>query len=177
LAALPGAEWVLPFMCARGLVGKVDEAARRLGRAGLHAGTDLRELWKGYVSLTDTSARQAFIETVRTVVDVGGQRVTATNRLYLAAALPTLILWGEQDPMIPVAHAHAAHAAIPGSRLAVFPGAGHFPHLDCPERFVQALVDFMQSTVPAQLDPIKMGDATRTASERAVPDRSPPLGS
>ena len=57
----------------------------------------------------------------------GGQRVSATDRLYLAAKLPTLIVWGERDPIIPADHGRAAHAAIPGSRLEIFDGAGPLP--------------------------------------------------
>ncbi len=66
--------------------------------------------------------------------------------------MPTLIVWGARDRMIPVSHAHAAHAAIPGSRLEIFPGAGHFPQRDDPERFVTVLHDFIRSTEPARVD-------------------------
>ena len=63
-----------------------------------------------------------------------------------------MLVWGEQESMIPVAHARPAHEVIPGSRLAIFPGAGHFPHRDDPRRFVEVLLDFMQSTEPARVD-------------------------
>jgi pimeloyl-ACP methyl ester carboxylesterase len=62
--------------------------------------------------------------------------------------MPTLIVWGARDSLIPVAHAHAAHEAIPGSRLEIFDDAGHFPHCEVPERFLNALVDFIDSTEP-----------------------------
>ena len=58
-------------------------------------------------------------------------------------------MWGERDPIIPVAHGRAAHAAIPGSRLEVFEGAGHFPHREAPARFVAVIEDFVRSTEPA----------------------------
>jgi pimeloyl-ACP methyl ester carboxylesterase len=151
-AALPGAEWVLPFLCAAGVRDCVDAAARFLGRAGLRAAPDLEEMWMGFRSLGDAESRQAFIHTLRTIVDTGGQRVSAADRLYLASEVPTLIVWGERDPMIPVAHGRAAHAAIAGSRLEIFPDSGHFPHRDAPRRFVEVLVDFMQSTAPARVD-------------------------
>jgi pimeloyl-ACP methyl ester carboxylesterase len=70
------------------------------------------------------------------------------DRLYLAADVPTLIVWGEDDSIIPVAHAHAAHEAIPGSRLELFEGVGHFPHVEAPERFVEVLLDFLATTEP-----------------------------
>jgi pimeloyl-ACP methyl ester carboxylesterase len=161
LAALPGAEWVLPWLCSRRLRGVVDTGAKILGRAGLRTGTDLREIWRSYISLFDADARQAFISTVRTVIDVGGQRSSALDRLYLAAQIPILIIWGEKDPMIPVQHARDAHAAIHGSRLVVFPEAGHFPHLDAPLPFVSALNDFMRTSRPAQFDTRLLGEVVR----------------
>ena len=152
-AALPGAEWVLPLLCTSGLRDAVDAVAGFLGRvAGVRAGPDLEEIWRSFVSLADADARQAFIHTVRTVIDIQGQRASATDRLYLAAELPTMIIWGAQDPLIPVAHASAAHQSIPGSRLEIFERAGHFPYRDDPQRFVQVLLDFLQSTAPTRVD-------------------------
>jgi pimeloyl-ACP methyl ester carboxylesterase len=166
-ATLPGAEWVLPVLCGSGLRDAVDGVARFLGRvAGVRAGPDLEEIWRSFVSLSDADARQAFIQTVRTVIDIRGQRVSATNRLYLAAELPTLIIWGEHDPLIPVAHAYSAHESIAGSRLEVFANAGHFPHRDNPQRFVQVLVDFMQSSAPAHADEQTWRERLRTGAAR-----------
>jgi pimeloyl-ACP methyl ester carboxylesterase len=161
LAALPGAEWVLPGLCSPRLRQVVDRGARLLARAGLRTGPDLREVWRGYVSLFDAEARQAFIHTVRTAIDIGGQRATALDRLYLAAQIPTLIIWGEQDRMIPVKHGRDAHAAIEGSRLEVFPDAGHFPYLEAPLRFVTVLLDFMRTTEPARLNALHFGEVVR----------------
>jgi pimeloyl-ACP methyl ester carboxylesterase len=151
-AALPGAEWVLPVLCAGGVCDAVDGIARLLGRVGLRPGSDLEELWRGFSSLADADSRQAFVHTLRTIVDAGGQRVSAADRLYLAAEVPTMIVWGERDPMIPVAHARAAHRSIAGSRLEIFTDAGHFPHRDDPRRFVDVLLDFLRSTEPARLE-------------------------
>jgi pimeloyl-ACP methyl ester carboxylesterase len=101
--------------------------------------------------LTAPDRRWAFFRTLRAVVDLGGQTVSAANRLYLAAHIPTLIIWGDRDPFIPVRHAMAAHAAIPGSRLEIFEGVGHFAHCEAPERFVDVVVDFIASTVPGEV--------------------------
>ena len=87
------------------------------------------------------------------MVDPSGQAVSALARLCHAAALPTLIVWGAEDPFIPVSHAVAAHETIPGSRLEVFDGVGHYPHCEAPERFVAVLIDFIASTEPARLPP------------------------
>ena len=151
-AALPGAEWVLPVLCSSALCKAVNGAARVLGRAGLRAAPDLEETWRSFASLSDPDARQAFIHTVRTVIDIKGQRASAGDRLYLAAEMPTMIIWGADDPLIPVAHAHSAHERMPESRLEIFPHAGHFPHRGDPRRFVDVLVDFIQSTAPARVD-------------------------
>lgn len=150
-AALPGAEIVLPWLsvAARQSVGRVVHA---LGSLGLRASADLEESWRSFVSLEDPDARRAFLHTVRGIIDLGGQRVSAHDRLYLAAGMPTLILWGEKDRLIPVQHAREAHERIPGSRLEIFAGAGHFPWRDEPRRFAEVLLDFMKTTTPLPPD-------------------------
>jgi pimeloyl-ACP methyl ester carboxylesterase len=151
-ATLPGAEYVLPLLVAEPLRNGVSAVGRALGRVGLRAGPDLQEVAIGFASLGDIETRQAFIHTVRSIIDPGGQRVSARDRLYLAAGVPTLIVWGERDPIIPVSHARSAHEAMPGSRLELFPASGHFPQLDDPLRFSRVLLDFLGSTRPAELD-------------------------
>jgi pimeloyl-ACP methyl ester carboxylesterase len=135
-AALPGSEWVLPLLCRVGLQDAVAGAARFLGRSACAPGPDIEEVWRGYTSLVDPDCREAFVHTLRAVVEPGGQRVCAADRLYLTALVPTLIVWGDRDPMIPVEHGRSAHRAMPGSRLEIFAGAGHLPHRDEPWRFV-----------------------------------------
>ena len=109
-------------------------------------------MWRAYTSLTETENRHAFVRTLRAVIDPGGQAVSALDRLYLAAAVPTLIVWGELDGIIPVEHAHAAHAMLPGSRLEIFAGAGHFVHVEQPVKFAGVLANFIESTSPARRD-------------------------
>ena len=84
------------------------------------------------------------------MIDPTGQRINATDRLYLASQMPTLIVWGSRDRIIPVEHADPAHEGMPGSRLELFEQAGHFPHLDDPMRFASTLEDFFAETKPAQ---------------------------
>jgi pimeloyl-ACP methyl ester carboxylesterase len=93
--------------------------------------------------------------------------VDASDRLYLAQALPFLVVWGERDPIIPVEHAHTAHRLVPGSRLETFPNAGHFPHLDDPLRFVRLLTDFMTTTEPAHVPAARWGDLLRSTTAAA----------
>ena len=142
-ATLPGAEWVLPLVASRWVRGRAEAAGRAVSRLGWRAGPDLREGWRGFAGLQDVDARRAFLATVRAVIDPGGQTVTAHDHLPMAVEIPTLIVWGTRDRMIPAWHAAAARAAIAGSRVELFEGAGHFPHLDEPDRFAAALRTFI----------------------------------
>ncbi len=151
-ATLPGSELVLPVIATQQLNRLGAALTQALGQLGLRAGPDLAEMAKGYASLSDAGARMAFIHTLRAVLDIGGQRVNANDRLYLAALLPSLIIWGSRDPLIPVAHADVAHRELPGSRLEIFEGSGHFPQLHDPVRFAHTLIDFIESTEPTQLE-------------------------
>jgi pimeloyl-ACP methyl ester carboxylesterase len=152
----PGAEYLLALGCAPGVQNAGLAVAGWLARLGIRPAPAVAEVWRSYASLGDAEARTAFFHTLRAVIDWGGQRVSAHDRLYLAAAVPTLIVWGDKDPFIPVAHAHAAHAAIAGSRLEVFEGAGHFPHRHDPERFAGLLSEFIQTTKPAGLSALRV---------------------
>jgi len=169
-AILPGAGIVLPWLCAEGTRSAVAQATRWLGRLGLRAGPDLEGIWRGFASLGDADARRAFLATVRNLLDAGGQRVSASDRLYLAEELPTLILWGARDPLIPVQY--AAHEQIPGSRLEVFPNAGHFPHRDDMRRFVEVLLDFCATTRPAELSEARLRERLRTGPAPQSPCES-----
>jgi pimeloyl-ACP methyl ester carboxylesterase len=151
-ATLPGSEFVLPLLAAARLLSAGEFAAGVLSRVGLRPGTDVREMARGHASLNSADARAAFVHTLRAVVDAGGQRVAASDRLYLARHLPFMLVWGEGDTIIPVAHGHAAHRQVPGSRLELFRHSGHFPQIDEPERFIDVLVDFIERTEPASLD-------------------------
>jgi pimeloyl-ACP methyl ester carboxylesterase len=173
-ATLPGSELVLPLLVNDQLIGGGRAVGRLLGRVGLRVHTDLGEVLRGHASLSDGDARSAFLHTLRTIVDPLGQRVDASDRLYLAQAVPFLLMWGERDPIIPVEHARAAHRLVPGSRLEIFPDAGHFPHLDDPLRFVRLLTDFMRTTEPARVDAGRWTELLRSGGDSAaVPLRRP----
>jgi len=142
-AALPGAGLVLSGIAAEWVCRHGEAVGRRLARWGMQAGPDAVEAWRGYVTLGDAESRRAFLATIRAVADAGGQTVTAQDRFYLMEDLPTLLVWGARDRLIPISHAIAAHQQMPGSRLEVFPEAGHFPHLADPQRFAAIIRDFM----------------------------------
>src|SRR3954452_12823694 len=149
-ATVPGAEYVLPLIASRPVLASGEAVARTVGRLGLRLGADLGEIAGGVASLAEDGARRAFVHTARSVIDPGGQRVDARDRLYLSEAVPSLLVWGENDPIIPAAHGVRAHELMPGSRLELFEGAGHFPHLDDPLRFTGVLRDVIDGTAPAE---------------------------
>lgn len=150
-AALPGADL---FISATAGVGRRVGSAlgRGLGAVGLRPNADLAEVARGYASLSDRERRKAFLATLRSVVGTEGQRVAALDKLYLAEALPLLIVWGEDDPIIPVDHARATHEQLPSSRLEVFEETGHVPQLERPGRFIATLEHFLAETEPAEFD-------------------------
>jgi pimeloyl-ACP methyl ester carboxylesterase len=173
-ASLPGSELVLPLLVNDRVLGAGRAVGRLLGRIGLRVHTDVGEVLRGHASLSDGEARAAFLHTLRTIVDPGGQRVDASDRLYLAQAIPFLLVWGERDPIIPVEHARAAHRLVPGSRLELFPDAGHFPHLDDPLRFVRLLIDFMETSEPAHVDAGRWSELLRSGADEFAASPPPP---
>jgi len=150
MLTVPGFEAVFPLFCTPQMRDAGNMFATWLARMGVRSTPAAQEMWRSYASLADAESRRAFFRSLRDVIDFSGQAVSALSRLYRAAHLPTLIVWGAQDPFIPVSHAVAAHKAIPKSRLEIFEGVGHYPHCEAPERFVAVLVDFIASTKPAR---------------------------
>lgn len=161
LVTLPGFEYLMPLVFPRRVAEAGTDMGRVLSRVGLGSAR-LAEMWRSYASLAGAEDRKAFIRTIRGVIEPGGQTVNALDRLYLAAHLPTLIVWGERDEIIPVDHAYAAHEAIPGSRLEILDGVGHFPHLEAPARFVEVLDDFLLTTHAGPKGPGRLHDLIHT---------------
>ncbi|MDB4973758.1 MAG: hypothetical protein JWN48_2099 [Myxococcaceae bacterium] len=147
-ASLPPAHAVLPLLQY--------PLARTLGKAlfkvlevlDTDIGRDTEDMLRIFDALPDATSRAAFIRTLHAVVDWRGQVITMLDRCYLTRGMPTLLIWGDRDAVIPYEHARLAHAAMPGSRLETFRGAGHFPHHSDPQRFVDVLYDFLAKTVP-----------------------------
>ena len=147
MLSAPGAELVLPVVAPRPVVNVGNKLGSWLTSAGIHS--PRAEMWNAYSSLSDGQTRQAFLRTLRSVVEYRGQAVSAINKLHLSSGLPTLLIWGDQDRIIPVAHGYAAHAAVPGSRLEVLTGVGHFPQVEAPTAVVDILDDFIATTGPS----------------------------
>ena len=128
---------------------------------------DLAEAGDALLALEDVEARRAFLRTLRGVADARGQAVSALDRLYLANPVPMLVFWGSRDPIVPALHAETVRDLVPTARVEVFRGAGHWPHLDDPDRFCDVLLDFIAHTEPAEHD---MDTWRRLLAERgAVP--------
>jgi pimeloyl-ACP methyl ester carboxylesterase len=168
-ATLPGSELVLPWLAHPRVLSIASVLPRALGRLGLHTGPDLTEMARAYQSLSNAEARAAFIQTLRSVIDPTGQRINASDRLYLASKMPAMIVWGAHDRIIPVKHAAVAHEGMPGSRLEVFDDAGHFPQLDDPYRFAETLEDFLDQTQPARLDTSTMRELVLAHNPESAP--------
>ncbi len=77
------------------------------------------------------------------------------DRAYLAEGVPTLLVWGRHDAVIPLGHGRMAHAAMPGSRLEIFEDAGHFPHHTDSGRFADLVTEFVAGTTPARFDRLR----------------------
>ncbi len=151
-AALPGAEFVLPVMFSPTLHDGALKVRGLLAKIGLQPNADVEGVSEGFASLTQADARRAFLNTVRSVIDINGQRVSAEDRLYLAGDVPTMIIWGKNDRIIPLEHAYRAKEMLPDSRLEIFDDAGHFPFNDHPDRFVDVMRDFINTTEPAEMN-------------------------
>lgn len=125
-------------------------AGLAIGSTGL--GRDIPEMLRILEDLPEPTASSAFARTLRAVVDWRGQVVTMLDRCYLTESVPVQLIWGSHDSVIPVSHARLAHAAMPGSQLEIFERSGHFPFHDDPDRFVEIVERFIDSTEPATHD-------------------------
>jgi pimeloyl-ACP methyl ester carboxylesterase len=160
LLSVPGAELVLPLIAPSFVRAGGDALLTWMRDQGIRA-PRIHEGWQAYSALADPDTRRAFVRELRSVVEFGGQVVSAKDRLYAAAGHPTMIVWGDRDAMIPVSHGRAAHDLIPGSRLEIFEGAGHFPHAEYPDRFAEVLSEFIESTRSATDDGPSAPDSAR----------------
>ncbi|MCW3031495.1 MAG: hypothetical protein JWM66_1628 [Solirubrobacterales bacterium] len=167
-AALPGVAPLLALTIRPRLLGGLALAGTRLRERGVEGGIYLQAAARALRPLQSAGARQAFLHTLRAVIDARGQRVSATDRLYLLEALPTMIVWGERDNTIPLAHGRSAHAAIPHSTFRTLPRAAHFPHLEDPDGLSELLREFVATTRPGRIED---GDWGAILARRSPPSR------
>jgi pimeloyl-ACP methyl ester carboxylesterase len=156
-AALPGVSALLSLTIHQRLTGALRNTGHRLSRREVRLGVYMQAIARALRPLENSEARQAFLQTLRAVIDVHGQRVSATDRLYLLERMPTMIVWGGRDNTIPLQHGREAHEAIPHSHFKTLPRAAHFPHLEDPEGLSQALREFIKDTRPGRIDDADWG--------------------
>ncbi|MEU7768655.1 alpha/beta fold hydrolase [Nocardia sp. NPDC049190] len=146
-ATLPGSEVVLPVLASTWLRRNTEAALRRLGRLGfpLQPSRGATETWRTLETMSDKSSKAAFLASTRAVVGLRGQTVSATQHLAKFESIPSLLVWGGRDRMIPAAHAGNLRREVPHSRIEIFPNAGHFPQLDEPLLFFHVLDQFLDS--------------------------------
>lgn len=144
-ATLPGAAQVLSVVASAPVLSRVEALGRGASRIGWKPGADVSAVWRGFSSLQDGESRRAFLSTTRAVIDIGGQSISAHDHLEGALPVPTMVVWGSKDRMIPASHARSVQEQLPDCRVEMFEGAGHFPHLEDPDRFAHMLREFIDA--------------------------------
>jgi pimeloyl-ACP methyl ester carboxylesterase len=151
-AALPGSAAMLRLATQRQVVGAVAAGGARLRSRGAKTGVYLQAIARALGPLQEPGSQRAFLQTLRSVIDIHGQRVSARDRLYLLGDMSTLIVWGERDRTIPISHGVEAAEAIPNCRFETLPRAAHFPNIEDPEGLADVLEDFLATTSPTRID-------------------------
>jgi pimeloyl-ACP methyl ester carboxylesterase len=171
LASLPMGSEALALLRLPLMLPAVQVAGRAFGLlfGSTGWGRNLPDVLRILADLPEPMASSAFTRTLRAVVDWRGQMVTMLDRCYLTESIPVQIIWGTHDVVVPVGHAQMVHAAMPGSRLEIFERSGHFPFHDDPDRFIDVVERFIDTTEPAQYDPAALRELLRGGSgERTV---------
>jgi pimeloyl-ACP methyl ester carboxylesterase len=83
--------------------------------------------------------------TIRSALETVASPLEKLDARLATLKVPTLVLWGEDDAITPVAMAHAFHRMIGGSQLMIVPRCGHVPPLERPGEFATAVTDFLRS--------------------------------
>jgi pimeloyl-ACP methyl ester carboxylesterase len=91
-----------------------------------------------------------FFRTSPASIAMAGTRVLLADirERMRAIRVPTLLVWGEGDPLVPLRYGEAMQQEIPGSRLVVIPRAAHVPMWDAPEEFNEVVLSFIESVPP-----------------------------
>ena len=167
-AALPGAALILRVAARPRLVAALDATGARLRARGRSVGIYVQAIARALRPLEQPASRRAFLQTLRSVIDVHGQRVSARDRLYLLGDMPTLVVWGKRDRTIPLEHGLAAAREIPRCRFETLPRAAHFPHLEDPEGLAAMLREFLVETEPASIDDADWGAVIAQRARRRL---------
>jgi pimeloyl-ACP methyl ester carboxylesterase len=95
----------------------------------------------GWVAMRLVSRDRSFASRIvlEDTTGAGSEDVWAVER----AGVPVLIVWGELDGMLPAANGRELHSRLSKSRFSVLPGAGHVPHWERPDEFLNLVGDFL----------------------------------
>jgi pimeloyl-ACP methyl ester carboxylesterase len=171
--SLPGASTMLRVLTTPAAL-RVLAGAARLALATRARGA-ARIIWTARLTLAsvgDRERRAAKITTLRAVIGRRGQRVSALDRFYLLRTVPTLLIWGTHDRMIPSRHASAALATHPGAKLVLVDGAGHLPHRTRAKFVTERLSSFVNES--AAHSPVA-ADKRAAGSSSAPQPAGPPV--
>jgi haloalkane dehalogenase len=98
----------------------------------------LDEYWRAY---DGEERRRGHLEFYRSM---DFEKLGRYDGQLAALGVPTLLLWGEDDPFAPVAGGHRFERELPDTELVVVAGAGHFVFEDAPERAAEAVTGFLE---------------------------------
>jgi pimeloyl-ACP methyl ester carboxylesterase len=98
-----------------------------------------------YEARTQPGVAHQMLSALRAGVNIFGVRSSVQIPNLRAAGVPTLILWGALDPLLPLAHARSAERTMPGSKLVVIDDVGHWGYLEAPDRFNNVLLEFLDA--------------------------------
>ncbi len=140
-ATLPGSSTVIKLASKAGFVNTASWVGRTLKAVGKDVDALSPRAMSRLRALNDDGRSAAFLATLRSVVGPMGQTVYAMDKLQSVEPERVLVIWGAEDPTLPVQHAWDTHEQLPGSRVVIVPGAHHHPHTDDPDRFVRVLIE------------------------------------
>ena len=124
--------------------------------------SELRQVW---LNLASPDHRWAFLRMLRGVSNLRGQTVSALECLPLLQG-PVLLVWGDRDRTIPVAHARRAAQLIPTCQLEILPGCGHDLALHYPEVVAGLVERFLLAPAPTQATLARQSDERVRADQR-----------
>jgi len=143
-AKIPLAFRILQYPIGRAFLSKIDN--RPLIDQGLKADVyDSSLITPFIVDRFAEFQRAPGHRTILMGVGMGGAPLRSTADLVSTIKAPTLILWGEADPLIELPAAHKFAAAIPGAKLIIYPKVGHLPQLEIPQRSAADVAAFLKS--------------------------------
>ena len=92
-------------------------------------------------------SRRAALQSIRSSINLLGLRKDryVLHRLQ-QSPVPLMIVWGEDDKILPVSHAQAVRQALPSSLVHILPECGHWPHMEKAEEFNDLLTRFLAGT-------------------------------